>query len=163
MLRSLLAFSVLAVALHGCAPAGLSPEADPSPEAGPLASVEIFRYADLGRAGRVVLGETFAQRADLGIKQRDGGHLLRGRYADTGGITVYVDSRNVVTGIRFDYDPAGSLAALVDDYTRALGPPTGGSRLGHTQRVEWWDGATRFTLVSRTSDRPALYSVLSDE
>ncbi|MEL6614392.1 MAG: hypothetical protein AAFQ43_01565 [Bacteroidota bacterium] len=166
MLVRLFVCSCLIAALApsmGCAAVDLPPEAAPESEPEPLAAVEIFRYADLGAFGRIVLGTPFAQRHLTREPKEDGGLRLRGRYMDTEGITVYVDEQNVVTQIRFDYDPAAeALSALSEAYTEILGPSTGGSRLGNTQRIEWQDPATRFELVSRSGDTPELYSVLAD-
>lgn len=160
MLSRLFACSIVVATLctsPGCTTVELPPEAKS------VAVVPIFRYADLGTFGHVALGQSFKQRDRLGVRTEDGGYRLRGRYMDTDGITVYVDEQNVVTQIRFDYDPASeTLAALAEAYTDALGPSTGGSRGGHTQRIEWQDPVTRFELVFRRGDAPELYSILAD-
>lgn len=122
----------------------------------------IFRYADLGAAGHIVLGEPFRQREELGVAAGRGAYHVRGWYTGTEGITVYVDASGIVTAMRFEYGPDENFASQLTTYTETLGTPQSHQHVGHVERVAWEDERTRFELIRVTGLQPASYSLLSD-
>lgn len=122
----------------------------------------IFRYADLGSRGHIVLGEPLRQRDRLGVDAGENAYHVLGWYTGTEGITVYSDEENRVTAMRFEYGPEQDFEVQLAEYTTLLGPPDRHDRNDEVETVMWSDGATQFELVRRFEPNQESYSVLRD-
>ena len=148
------AFGAL-LTLLGVAP--LSAQAAPLP---------VYRELTVAPAGRVALGESFAQ-LDRFTPVRDGLYELKPADGPAKSIMVAVDSSNVVRAVFITYAPGRDYAATRAAHARVLGTPEEIDEMEEGAVIKgaaWHDSTTYFAVVHRqfTDSLPDVVEFLRD-
>ena len=122
----------------------------------------IFRYADLGLPGKIMLGEPFALQGKLGIQESDGITRIPLSYPRTAWVRVFTDVEGRIGAMVFTYDASFDFAEALANYTADLGEPEQGPG-SQGDIFSWRDDQTQFDLVQRKgAGGDTNFSVLRD-
>ncbi len=124
-------------------------------------SKNIFRYANFGDYGKIVLGKQFERQNHPGVPIGKRAYKLRsGTYSGAERITIFVDDKNRVVSMRFVYAEDHNFEGKIKSYTESLGKPIQHDTGKKVEKVIWQDEYTRFELVRKSTDE--MYSILTD-